>query len=157
MKSLVIYESLYGNTRTVAETVAAAIPGDVSVQHVPDVDPASLSDIDLLVFGSPTHGGRYPETVKDLLAAIQPASLKGVHTAAFDTRVQMKFLRIIGYAAPKIAKQLVKKGGALAVEAEGFFVTTTDSPSMLEGELDRVTAWAKEVIEVVGKSELQSI
>ena len=34
MRTLVVYDSLYGNTKTIAQTIGAAIPGEVEVVHV---------------------------------------------------------------------------------------------------------------------------
>jgi hypothetical protein len=49
-----------------------------------------------------------------------------------------------GYAASTIAKTLEKKGGKLAVPAEGFFVTGEQGP-LKDGELERAAAWARKV------------
>ena len=46
------------------------------------------------------------------------------------------FVKIFGYAAKPIADRLTKKGGNLAVPAEGFYVGGTEGP-LLEGELER--------------------
>jgi hypothetical protein len=60
MTTLVAYESMYGNTRLIAEAIGrglAAELGDpaVSVRHITDVDTARLARVDLLVVGGPTH------------------------------------------------------------------------------------------------------
>src|ERR1700760_3527820 len=56
MKSLVVYESWFGNTRRLAETIAAALrdEGDVELVSVDDPLP-SLLHVDLIVLGAPTH------------------------------------------------------------------------------------------------------
>ena len=46
MKTLVVYDSVYGNTRQVAEAVGAALPGDVSVLHARDVSASTLEGVD---------------------------------------------------------------------------------------------------------------
>jgi len=63
MKVAVVYESMFGNTRAVAEAVASGIAGSggapqVHVMPVADATAAELSDMDLLVVGGPTHTRR---------------------------------------------------------------------------------------------------
>ena len=60
MKTLVVYDSLYGNTAKVAAAIAAAIgdalPGEVPVLPVGEAKAGDMESVDLLVIGSPTHG-----------------------------------------------------------------------------------------------------
>jgi flavorubredoxin len=55
--SLVVYYSLYGNTRRLAEAMAEVLghAGPVQVTDFESLDPASLLGIDLVMMGSPTH------------------------------------------------------------------------------------------------------
>ena len=55
MKTLLVYESLWGNTKTVAETIAHALDGDVTLVEAGDAPTTVPPDIDLLVVGGPTH------------------------------------------------------------------------------------------------------
>ncbi len=59
MRALVIYESMYGNTHTVAEHIATGLGADggTSVEVVPvgDATPERLAAADLVVVGGPTH------------------------------------------------------------------------------------------------------
>jgi hypothetical protein len=57
-------------------------------------------------------------------------------------------LRLVGFAAPKIAKSLEKKGGTLVCAGEGFFVTGSKGP-LKEGEVERAAAWAKEIVGLI--------
>lgn len=141
MKTLVVYDSLYGNTRTIAQAIADAIPGDVKLLHAGDVDASELGASDLLIVGAPTHGGRASEPAGDLLERIQAPALAGTQVAAFDTRLTWWWLRVFGFAAPRIARSLEKKGGTLVVEPEGFFVSGSEGP-LEEGEVERAGAWA---------------
>jgi flavodoxin len=57
MKALVVYESMFGNTRQVAEAIAAG-PGeslDVETTEVSQAPRDLGSDLDLIVAGGPTH------------------------------------------------------------------------------------------------------
>jgi flavodoxin I len=146
MKTLVVYDSLYGNTKIVAETIAAALSGEVSVQHVEEADASSVGAYDLLIVGAPIHGARPSEKTRAFLDRIPASALQGVHVAAFDTRVTNKFILLFGTAAPKIAKTLRRKGGTLAADPAGLIVTGTEGP-LKEGELERAAAWAAQIAE----------
>jgi flavodoxin I len=148
MKTLIVYDSVYGNTEKIARAIAEAVTpsGEVKVLRTGEANPSGLASIDLLVVGSPTHGGRATPAVQDVLNKMAQQSLKGIKVAAFDTRRQSKFARIFGNAAGRIARQLTKKGGVLIVSPEGFLVTGTKGP-LKEGELERAAAWAKGILE----------
>jgi flavodoxin I len=145
MKTLVVYDSLYGNTKTIAEAIGVAVPGEVEVLHVGEAKVSDLSGCDLLIVGAPTHGGRASELARGFLDQIQGRALEGVNVAGFDTRFAHKLARLLGFAAPKIAKALEKKGGTLAGPPGDFYVTGGEGP-LKEGELERAAAWAKGLV-----------
>jgi len=141
MKALVVYDSTYGNTEKIAQAIGEAIAAQVL--RVTEANPSDLKGFDLLIVGSPTHGGRPTPAIQDLFKA-SPA-LKGINVAAFDTRHVSKWTLLFGYAAPRIARSLKGNGGALLASPEGFFVLGTEGP-LKEGELERAAAWAKKVV-----------
>ena len=57
MRAVVVYESIYGNTRAVAEAIAAGLAehADVVVFPVAEADAQALAGARLLVVGGPTH------------------------------------------------------------------------------------------------------
>ena len=146
MKALIVYDSVYGNTEKIARAIAEAITpsGEVKVLRVGEANPSELASIDLLIVGSPTHGGRPTPAVQDLLNKVP--KLQGINVAAFDTRIQAKLVKVFGYAAGRIANNLKKKGGNLIASPEGFFVTGSKGP-LKEGELERATGWVKGILE----------
>ncbi|MDD1752618.1 MAG: hypothetical protein LUQ38_05950 [Methanotrichaceae archaeon] len=56
----------------------------------------------------------------------------------------MWLVKILGYAAEKIGGILKKKGFALILSPEGFFVKGKEGP-LKEGELEHAVSWAKEI------------
>ncbi len=157
MRSLVVYESWFGNTQHIAERIALALQeeGQVELMSVDDPVP-SLEGFDLLVVGAPTHvhglsgkrsreaavdQGGFGETgigVRGFIAEL-PDGVRGPRVAAFDTRANKSVL-LVGSAARGIARRLRDRGYRLAVEPESFFVTGTPGP-LEEGELERATEW----------------
>jgi len=154
MKTLVIYDSVFGNTEKIARSIAVAL----GTQAVPvsQVDAAQLTGLDLLVVGSPTRGFRPTEGISQLLNALPKKHLAGARMAAFDTRIDLetidsKVFRFVvdkgGYAAKTIARALEKKGGQLAAPGEGFYVTGERGP-LKDGELERAADWAGRLVKL---------
>jgi flavodoxin I len=148
MKTLIVYDSVYGNTEKIARAIAEAIApsGETKTLRAGEADTAELESLDLLIIGSPTHGGRPTPAVQDFLNKVTPQSLKDIKAAAFDTRATSKFAKIFGNAAGRISGHLTKKGGIVVASPEGFLVTGTKGP-LKEGELERAAAWAKGILE----------
>jgi flavodoxin len=144
MRTLVVYDSVYGNTEAIARAIAGAIAGEVL--RVGEANPAALKEIDLLIVGSPTQGGRATPAIQAFLSKIPEAAIKGIRVAAFDTRISTKWVGIFGYAARRIARNLKGRGGTLVVPPEGFFVKSTKGP-LKEGETERAAAWARGLLE----------
>jgi flavodoxin I len=161
-KTLVIYDSAFGNTEKVAQAMGEALASqtEVEVRRVTDVRPEELKGLDLLIVGSPVQRFTALPTIKAFLDSIPDQGLAGVKVAAFDTRVLMEdvessfarailgfFVRIFGYAAEPIADKLAKKGGQATVPPAGFLVEDTEGP-MKPGELERAAEWAQAVFTV---------
>ena len=157
MKTLVIYDSFFGNTEQIARAISKAFgpEEDAEMVRVGDVKPGQLVGLNLLIVGSPTRAFRPSPATTKLLKGIARRDLDGVNVAAFDTRVTeqeiasgpwilRQMVKIFGYAAKPIADRLVKKGGKLITAPEGFFVEGNEGP-LKEGELERAELWAKEL------------
>ena len=143
MNALVVFESEYGNTEKIAKAIGEAI--GVAVHEVSEVNPADLAGYDLLIIGSPTHGGWFTEGIRDLLKAL-PA-FEGGKVAVFDTRTKKS---IFGFAAPRMARSLQKKGWQLMALPEGFIVLGIQGP-LERGELERASAWALSLLLKMGR------
>lgn len=145
MRALVVYDSLHGNTAKVAQAIGDALPGEVDVRHVGEVSAAELRDVDVLIVGSPTHGGWFTEAIKGWLDRIPATALEGIEVAAFDTRTPpTRLSRLFGFAAPRIASSLERKGVTLVVPPAGFVVEGIKDP-LKEGELGRAAGWALQI------------
>jgi len=156
MKTLVVYDSVFGNTEKVAQAIGDALgtPEEVGVLRVGDVKPEQLAGVQVLIVGSPTRAFSPTPATKATLKAIPARALSGIKVAAFDTRISMEdtdsgFLRtmvkVFGYAAKPIANRLRSKGGDLVLAPEGFYVQDTEGP-LKDGELERAAAWAKQIV-----------
>lgn len=179
MRAVVVYESMFGDTRQVAEAIGDGLGPQFEVTVVPvsRVATDQLDGIDLLVVGGPTHvrGMSRPKTREGALdQAAQPESGIAMepgaagpglrewfttltdpppHAAAFDTRVNLPPL-VTGRAAPKIAHSLQRCGCHLIAEPESFLVTTK-KPALVAGERERARTWG-ETLAANALAELQS-
>ena len=147
MKALVVYDSQYGNTEKIARAIGDAIP-EARVLHASEAGQQDLEEVDLLIVGSPTHGGRPMGAIQTFLMKAPATAIKGINVATFDTRFASRFAKVFGYAAGRIANPLKRKGGNLFVEPEGFFVEGTKGP-LKEGELERAAGWAGAILRSV--------
>ena len=156
MRTMVVYDSMYGNTKHIAEAIGKALglEEDVGILQVGQVKPEQLAGLTLLIVGSPTQRFSPTGATTSLLKSIPANGLEGVKVAAFDTRITEAeigkvrilafFVSMFGYAAKPIADRLQRKGGELAAPPEGFYVGGTEGP-LLEGELERAADWAREI------------
>lgn len=154
MKILILYDSLFGNT----EKIAYAIGETTKVYHETSIVKADqntrsdLRDVQLLIIGSPTHGGQFTEPIKKFIDSLPKDSLIDLKVATFDTSFPTtnmgffmnKLAKIFGNAAPRIAKKLAKKGATI-IDTKIFYVLGKEGP-LKEGEIERAKNWGEELI-----------
>lgn len=142
MKSLIIYESEYGNTEKIARAIAEALcqHGEAYVRPVESVATLDSQGLHVLAVGAPTQRHGLPAGVKELFERTPRDELKGVRALAFDTRYE-RSRWITGSAAMEIGKRLRRMGCKLLAEPESFFVEGSEGP-LEAGEEDRARAWA---------------
>jgi flavodoxin len=156
MKVLIVYDSYFGNTEEVAQAMGDALRPkvEVEVRRVAEVQPEQVTGLDVLIVGSPTRAFSPTQAIKQFVISIPRHGLDGVKVAAFDTRIAVEetgprflalLVKVFGYAAKPISVRLEKKGGEQAASPEGFIVEGTEGP-LKEGELERATAWAQQVV-----------
>jgi flavodoxin I len=146
MKALVVYDTLYGNTEKIARAVAGAVGPGVKILRVSEAGPADLEGLDVIFVGSPTQGGRATRATQEFFKKVPAGTLKNMRVASFDTRIKAKWVKLFGYAAGRIEKALIEKGGALAAPAGLFIVKGTKGP-LEDGEEERAAAWARGILE----------
>jgi len=155
MKTLVVYDSFFGNTEKIAVAIGKAFGNtkEVTICKAADVKPDMLDGLDYLIVGSPTRAFSPSPATKSFLKDIPSKKLAGVKVVAFDTRIAMTdklpgFLRfmakLFGYADKPILDGLKKKGGEETVPSEGFFVLDSEGP-LEKGEIERAVLWVKQI------------
>ncbi|MHC5794687.1 flavodoxin family protein [Lacisediminihabitans sp. FW035] len=169
MSIVVVFESMFGNTRQVADAIAEGLApyGPVTTFTVNDPEAKDAAQsATLLVVGGPTHvhGMSRPASREEARkwmddptknVTLEPTApgtgvrewLDGLDTvpalcAAFDTR--MDIARILsGAASGHIERELTKRGARAVLRAASFLVS---KETVLEGgELARAREWGSRV------------
>jgi hypothetical protein len=165
VKSLVVYQSRFGNTEHLAHKIAEGIGqagGAASVVDVRRIQPDDLTGCDLLVLGAPTHAfaGSRRTTPDDAVrrGSEQARALLGVRewlttldnafplatdrpvVAVFEARVE-RIRRLQGPAAQRAARVMRVQGFDVIAPPTSFYIADLrDRPTF--GELDRARSWA---------------
>jgi flavodoxin I len=152
MKTLVLYDSYFGNTQKIAEEISKEFK-DSSIKHVKDFDNEDLKDLDLLIVGSPTRAFNPSEKTSAFIRSLSNNNLSGIKVAAFDTRMDLEkapskiitFLGgIFGFAADPMIKKLTKRGGEQILEPIGFLVKDSEGP-LEDGEIQKAKNWVSPI------------
>lgn len=161
MRAIVVYESLWGNTEQVARAVADGLESVAPVNVVAVASaPTALETYDLVVVGGPTHAFSMSrpstretavqtqhaprvidrgirEWINDVSRVFHP-----VRAVTFDTKVESP--RLPGSAAKAARSDLRSRGFDVDTPSQTFRVHGYEGP-LVDGELDRATAWGAEL------------
>ena len=167
MRTVIVYESLFGNTHKIAEAIAEGIrtqqpDAEVACVPVADGSPALTGGADLLIVGGPTH-------MRGMSSGMtRKKGVEGEQKKAPDLHVEPGFdgpglrdwfhgldqaagsasaaafdtragIRMAGGAAPGIARRL-RRHGYRVLATEGYIIDDTQGP-LRAGELDRARDW----------------
>lgn len=161
MRALVVYESMFGNTRDVALFVTEGLRpyAEVELVEVAEAPLTLRSRFDLVVLGAPTHafGMSRPRTradavrreahapttgtevgIREWLQALRPDPAANLRGATFDTFVGSP--RLPGSAAVKAHHALARHGFEMICAPERFLVKGTTGP-LAPGEEMRARTW----------------
>ena len=161
MKALVVYESLWGNTRAIAEAVAEGIGPDAKAVPTDGVSAAELADAELVVAGAPVIAFSLPSEqarrnieqseagaprAPDLSHPSMRSWLDELphgnkRAAAFETRIWWSPRGATG----DIEKRFTSAGYRLVAKAGKFVVKDKYGP-LRDGEIERAKAWGRELV-----------
>lgn len=165
MRTLIVYESVFGTNRTIAEAIAAGMADAATVTLVDaETAPVTIDDqVDLLVVGGPNHKAGLPRPETRVEAAGEEGarppverglrewledlrlSRPGQPVAVWDTRMASpRILDTFDRSARTIAKRLRKAGARLATDPEHFY-SADGKGALVDGEHDRARAWGAEL------------
>jgi hypothetical protein len=165
MRAIVVFESMFGHTQQIAESIGEGLRGRLDVEVVEVGSAGDLpEDLDLLVVGGPTHiwGMSWPSSRKDAREQAREMERETVSrgigvrdwlrklgtppgnraAAAFDTALRRTGWFPYGSAARRIASRLRRRGHRLIADPEQFFVEGIKGP-LENGELERAANWGE--------------
>ena len=135
MKILIVYDTFYGNTQKVAESL-----NDYLKDFNPDLikidvlTQEQITNTDVFIVGSPTRAFTMTAKIK---RAIKKNDFQNKFFFAFDTRANMaditsKFLLKLankfGYAAEKMEAKLINKGAKKLLDYKAYYVKDSEGP-----------------------------
>ena len=147
MKGIVIFDTSYGNTKTIAETISKTLKEsgiEVDTFYVKDVKKLGAKDYDFLVLGSPTKFGTMSFTVKRFLGKVKSREWMNKPFAAFDTENPENIEKKAGSAAERIAEKLREQQMNQLLPVLKAVVLGWKGP-LQEGELEREKEYAREL------------
>ena len=152
MKGIVVYDTSYGNTKKIGESITETLR-DFGVEndlyYVKDVKKLSTKDYNFLIIGSPTKFGTMSFAVKSFLGKVKSEEWVNKPFAAFDTENPENVEKARAEnkewsAAEKIAEKLKEKKMKQLLPVLKALVLDWKGP-LVEGEIERTKDYAKQL------------
>ena len=152
MKGIVVYDTSYGNTKKIGETIAETLQEfgiENDLYYVKDVKKISAKDYNFLILGSPTKFGTMSFAVKSFLGKVKSEEWVNKPFASFDTENPENVEKARAEnkewsAAEKIAEKLKEKKMKQLLPVLKALVLDWKGP-LVEGEIERTKDYAKQL------------
>ena len=152
MKGIVIYDTSYGNTKKIAETISETLKAseiEVDLFDVKEVRKLNANKYNFLVLGSPTKFGTMSFAIKFFLGKVKNEEWINKSFATFDTEnpenvEHARLEKKEWSAAEKIAAKLIEKQMKQLLPVFKALVLGQKGP-LVEGEIDRAKKYANEL------------
>jgi len=136
-KAIVIYESVFGNTKCAAETIVEGMKeaGVSATLGTPkEFDENQLTDFDAIIIGSPNHMGGATRGIKKFIDKLGKLKLDEKLVTVFDTYGGRDYEK----AVKKMEKQIADKAPGLKLTSPGLSIRVDGVRGPLsEGELPK--------------------
>ena len=152
MQSIVIYNSLFGNTEKIARVIynGLAPHGPSRLVMAGEINLGELTTETLVVFGSPTQNQGPSPAMQALFDTAPADALVDRLVAVFSTRLDQPRSRS-GSAALSLVAEMRKLGGRLLVPAESFLVYGEQGP-LGSDEPRRAAEWVPLILAALNSS-----
>ena len=147
MKGIVVYDTSYGNTKKIAETIAETLKEsgiEVDLFDVKNVKKLSAQDYSFLVLGSPTRFGTMSFAIRGFLGKVKNEEWMSKPFAAFDTENPENIEKKEWSAAEKISERLKDRKMNQLLPVMKAVVLGQKGP-LQEGEIERTKDYAGEL------------
>ena len=162
MRALIVVESAFGNTASIAEAIASALTEKGAEANVAPADraPSDPRGYGLVLVGAPTHnrglptpstrrtarkkGAAVPDAgVLEWIAGLDPEALATSRVLAFDTVIKRHSV-MAGSAAKSAVRKLGRRG--VPAECGESFLIASGAQALKPGEMERAADWAATLI-----------
>ncbi len=146
VKILVVFESRYGNTKHVAESIIEGINEvggvEVSLKELKKVDFKEIPFYDVILIGSPNHVGGPTRGIKGFIDKLGKLPLDGKKFAVFDTYMGKDFEK----AVKKMERRISEKAPALKRITAGLSIKVQGIKGpIVEGELSKCKEFGRSI------------
>ncbi len=148
MKVFIIYDSKYGNTKTVAEAISEGIREtqaiEVTIGYVKKIDPKTLAGYDAIVIGAPNHMGKPSLAITEFIHALSRTNVWAKWFTAFDT--YYKHERNFEKTMRKLEKQITQQLPGMSPITTGLSVKVEGIKGPIgEGELPKAKEFGRKI------------
>lgn len=148
MKTLIVYDSFFGNTEKVANKLYETLSKSqkTKLAHVSEAQKLNIEQYDLIVVGSPT---RYYNPTPAITAFVRELKTVSVNVAFFDTRLDAEghwlmgpMEKIFKFASDTLEVLVRNTKAKQMISSLGVYVTGTEGP-IARNAMKDVENWAK--------------
>jgi len=148
MKTLIVYDSFFGNTEKVANKLYEILSKSqkAKLAHVSEAQNLPIEAYDLIVVGSPT---RYYKPTGAIVSFVRELKTTPVNVAFFDTRLDAEghwlmgpMERIFKFASDTMETLVRNTNAKQMISSLGVYVTGTEGP-IARNAMKDVENWAK--------------
>jgi len=152
VKAIIVYESKYGNTRLVGETIAEGmkVPEmDITPKEVREVKPEEAVGYDVIIIGSPNHMGQQVGSIKKFIDRLGKLNLSEKYAAVFDTYMMKDYEK----AVKKMEKQISEKIPDLKLALPGVSIKVLNMKGpVAEGELSKAKEFGAKIVQSIPRT-----
>jgi len=135
-RALILYHSLFGNTKNIALSLAKGLTEagiEADCMSIDQVDINLIPNYDFLAIGGPTHIIGLSKEMKAFLKKLRKVSLRGMKAFSFDTRVHSRmnkksWLLLENSAARRIEGQMKKMKMDIIKTRQSVIVNGREGP-----------------------------
>ena len=147
VKVFVIYDTKWGNTKLVAETIVEGMKEvegiETTISDVEEVDLKKVADSDTILIGSPNHIGGPVRGIKKLIDKLGKLDLKAKWVAVFDTSFGGPNFE---KATKKMEKRISEKILGLKLMVPGLSIKVGGMKGpIVDGELPKCKDFGKKI------------
>ncbi len=144
MRVLIVYESKYGNTKLVAETIGEGMKEvegiNLDIKNIEEIDVTIIDNFDVILIGSPNHYFKQTRVIKKFINQLAAIPLEGKLFAVFDTHLK----NIRHRAVEKMEEQIKKNIPNMKIIMPGLKIRVKGIKGPIsEGELPKCKEFGK--------------